>query len=122
MDTREKIVPLKDLLPRLGNARWLAVVGAFDPLMLAHATRLAELGGRGRSIIAVVEPSTESLLPTEARAALVAALRSVQLVVIAEAASLPPSPQIEILKDEAGERKRSAEFVGRIADRQKAAV
>jgi hypothetical protein len=122
LDTREKIVGLKDLPHRLGNANWLAVVGTFDPLTLAQADRLAELTARGRSILTVVQPGVDSLLPAEARAALIAALRSVQLVVIADAASLPPHPQIEILKDEAGERKRSAEFVERIACRQKAAL
>jgi hypothetical protein len=122
LDTREKIVGLKDLPPRLGNAHWLAVVGTFDPLTLAQADRLAELTARGRSIVAVVQPGVDSLLPAEARAALLAALRSVQLVVIADAASLPQNPQIEILQDEVGDRKRSAEFVDRIAGRQKAAV
>jgi len=122
LDTREKIVGLKDLPQRLGNAHWVAVVGKFDPLTLAQADRLAELTARGRSILAAVQPGVDSLLPAEARTALVAALRSVQLVVIADAASLPPHPQIEILEDEAGERKRSAEFAERIADRQKAAV
>ena len=120
MGTREKLVALEDLPSRIGDANWLAVVGHFDPLTLAQAKHLADFSGRGRSLLAVVEPDNSCLLPVEARATLVAALRSVQLVVIAEAASLPSHPQIELVKDEDGERKRSAEFVEFIRKRQRA--
>ena len=118
LDTREKIVPLQDLPAQLGNGNWLAVIGRFDPLTLAQAERLAELTREGRSIVGVIEPGEDCLLPVEARAALVAALSSVQLVVIGEAGSLPGHPQMEIIADEEGERKRSAEFVQFIAERQ----
>jgi hypothetical protein len=107
-----------DLPSRLGNAAWLAVIGRFDPLTLVQANRLAELVKRGRSILAVVQPVPDGLLAAEARAALVAALRSVQLVVIADASSLPAHPQIQLLEDEAGERERSEYFVEFIAQRQ----
>jgi hypothetical protein len=118
LDTSEKIVPLQDLSSRLGDANWLAVVGYFDPLTLTQARRLAELSGRGRNVLTVVEPRTGSLLAVEARAALVAALRSVQMVVIAEAASFPAHPQIEIIEDQEGERERSSEFIQFIKRRQ----
>ena len=111
---------LGDLPARLGTARWIAVVGRFDPLTLAQAERVAKLHGEGRLILIVVEPSEDCLLPVEARAALLAALRGVQLVVIGEARSLPADPQMEIVADEEGERKRSAEFVQFIAKRQEA--
>jgi hypothetical protein len=118
LDTREKIVPLEALPSRLGKGRWLAVVGRFDPLTLVQAERFARLNDEGASIVGVVEPGEDCLLPVEARAALVAALRSVQLVVIAEAGSLPPHPEMAILIDEDGERKRSTEFVQFVAARQ----
>ena len=117
MDTREKIVPLENLATRLGNAQWLAVLGKFDPLTLTQANRLAELSKNGRSLIAVVEPSTQTLLPAEARAVLLAALRSVQLVVIARPSELPLHPQIDVVEDEDGERRRTAEFVQLITQR-----
>ena len=118
LDTSEKIVPLEDLHARLGNSRWIAVVGRFDPLTLAQAQRVAKLNEDGRSILMVVEPGADCLLPVEARAALVAALRAVQLVVIGEPGSLTPYPKMEMIADEEGERKRSAEFVRFIAERQ----
>jgi hypothetical protein len=115
-------VAVGDLPSRLGNAAWLAVVGRFDPLTLAQANRLSELLRQGRSIVAVVQPAPESLLPVEARAALVAALRSVRLVVIADASLLPSHPRIQLLEDEPGERKRSEDFVAFIAQRQGAGL
>jgi hypothetical protein len=120
LDTREKIVALEDLPARLGTGQWLAVVGRFDPLTLPQAQRIAKLGGDGRAILGVVEPGEDCLLPAEARATLVAALRAVQLVVISEAGSLPADAHMEIVADEEGERKRSAEFVEFIAKRQEA--
>ena len=120
MDTREKIVALGDLPARLGTAQWIAVVGRFDPLTLSQAERVAKLNGEGRSILIVVEPGEDCLLPVEARAALLAALRGVQLVVMGEAGLLPAHAQMEIVADEEGERKRSAEFVHFIAKRLEA--
>ena len=118
METRQKIVPLQDLYARLGRGQWVAVVGQFDPLTLAQAERVAKLSEDGRSILIVVEPGEECLLPVEARATLVAALRAVQLVVIGEADQLPADPQMEMVADDEGERKRSVEFVRFIAERQ----
>ncbi len=120
MDTREKIVALRDLPARLGAGRWTAVVGRFDPLTLAQAERVAKLSGEGQSILILVEPAEDCLLTAEARAALLAALHSVHLVVIGEIGSLPPHPQMEIVADEEGERQRTADFVRFIAGRQEA--
>ena len=115
MDTREKIVPVEQLAARLGGEPWLAVVGTFDPLTLAQAERLAKLSGNGKAVLAVVEPGVGCLLPVEARAILVAALKSVRMVVVAEAGALPP---VEIVRDEAGERERSAAFIEHVKGRQ----
>ncbi len=111
-------MPLQDLHGRLGTGQWVAVVGRFDPLTLAQAERVAKLNENGRSLLIVVEPGEDCLLPVEARAALVAALHAVQLVVIGEAHELPAHPQLEMIGDEEGERKRSAEVVRFIAERQ----
>jgi hypothetical protein len=118
LDTREKIVPVEQLAARLGGERWLAVAGTFDPLTLEQAERLAELGGNGGSLLAVVEPGMGCLLPVEARAILVAALKGVQLVVVSEAGALAERPQIEIVQDEEGERRRSTEFAEHVRERQ----
>ena len=111
---------LQDLPARLGDGTWLAVIGRFDPLTLAQAERVAKLKEEGRSIIGVIEPGEDCLLAVEARAALVAALGSVQLVVMGEAADLQVYTQIELVEDEEGDRQRSAEFVQFIARRQSA--
>ncbi len=111
---------LRDLPARLGDGNWLAVIGRFDPLTLAQAERVVNLKEEGRSIMGVIEPGEDCLLPVEARAALVAALGAVQLVVIGEAADLKQYTQIELVADEEGDRKRSAEFVHFIAQRQRA--
>jgi len=103
------------LAARLGGEQWLAVVGTYDPLTLAQAERLAKLSGNGKSILAVVEPGAGCLLPVEARAILVAALKSVQLVVVAEGDVLP---QVEMVRDDAGEKERSAAFVQHVKGRQ----
>lgn len=118
MDTREKIVPLDQLSARLASARWLAVVGTFDPLTLGQAERLAKLSGVGKSLLAVVEPGSGCLLPVEARAILVAALKTVELVFVGDAEALPKNGQIELIKDDEGERARSAEFVEHVKGRQ----
>ena len=115
MDTREKIVSVEQLAARLDRGPWLAVVGAFDPLTLAQAERLAQLSGNGKAVLAVVEPGSGTLLPVEARAILVAALKSVRMVVVAEASALPP---VEIVRDDAGEKERSAAFVEHVKGRQ----
>jgi hypothetical protein len=120
LDTRDKIVSVAQLRGRLDDGAWLAVAGTFDPLTLSHAERMAELSARGKPVLAVVEPGTNCLLPVEARAVLVAARRSVRLVVIAEADALASFPQLEIVKDEEGERQRSLAFVEHVRGRQTA--
>ncbi len=120
MDTRDKIVLVAQLRGRLDDGAWLAVAGIFDPLTLSHADRIAELSARGKSVLAVVEPGTNCLLPVEARAMLVAALKCVRLVVVAQADELARFPQLEIVKDEEGERQRSLAFVEHVRGRQTA--
>jgi hypothetical protein len=118
LDTRDKIVSVAQLRERLNDGAWLAVAGTFDPLTLSHAERMAELSAGGKSVLAVVQAGTNCLLPVEARAVLVAALKSVRLVVVAKADALAGLPQLEIVKDEEGERQRSLAFVDHVRRRQ----
>lgn len=120
MDTREKIVPVEQLERRIADGDWLAVVGTFDPLTLRQAERLAELSARGKSVLAVVEAGKNCLLPVEARAVLVAALKSVRLVVVSKANALPKLSRLEVLMDEEGEHQRSSAFVEHVRRRQNA--
>jgi bifunctional ADP-heptose synthase (sugar kinase/adenylyltransferase) len=86
LDTRTKIHSYEDALDstRGKNARWVS--GRFDPLLAAHARRLAELSeGADLLIVTVMDAGLDSILPVEARAQLVAALAAVDCVVIGRA-------------------------------------
>jgi hypothetical protein len=120
LDTRDKIVPAEQLAARLGSGEWLAVVGKFDPLTLGQAERLAQASSNGKAILAVVEPAVECLLPVEARAILVAALQSVRLVVVAGADALSQFSQVQIARDDEGEKQRSSAFIEHVRGRQNA--
>ena len=104
---------------------WLAVTGLFDPLTATEAKRLANAGRNGRKLLAVVLESDNALLDANARAALVAALRAVDLVTIAATPewrrAVPPDMQIGIIEDLAADRARSAQFVSFILKRQQSA-
>ena len=122
MDTRSKIKPLKDLHSVLAGSKWAAIVGYFDPLTATQAKRFADAERDGRKVLAIVLIAPDSLLPADARAALVAAVRSVSAVVIAESqqwrSAIPHD--IALLDDLEAEKKRSAEFIEFILKRQEA--
>ncbi|MBV8817521.1 MAG: hypothetical protein JO022_04135 [Acidobacteriaceae bacterium] len=121
MDTREKIVVLSDAAERLRTGKWTVVPGLFDPLTATQAKRLHGLKEGGRKLAAFVEQGGETLLPAEARAALVAALRDVDLVCIAHGEwrkMIADSQRVRVVEDPDGEASRSAEFVKFVVERQ----
>lgn len=125
MDTRQKIVSLESLSTVLAEGEWVAVSGLFDPLTAVQAKRLAEIaknGAHAGKLLAIVFESEGTLLPAGARAILVAALRDVNAVVIAQPDcwrdKIPPSGSIRIVEDSEGERIRSAEFAQFVINRQ----
>lgn len=124
MDTRSKIKPLNDLALVLASSKWTAVVGFFDPLTVVQAVRLAEAATEERRVLGVVLATPDSLLPAAARAALVAAVRGVSAVVIADSeqwrSTLPEDADIAILDDLEGDKRRSEEFVEFVLKRQEA--
>lgn len=75
MDTRLKIV---DKVPA---AEFDVVEGHFDPLLAAQARQIAASKG-AKPLVAVVRDPDQPLMPSRARAELVAALRAVDYVVI----------------------------------------
>lgn len=112
---------------RLKDGRWLAVVGLFDPLTATQANRISRLRNEHNSkILAVVLESAGTLLDAGARAALVAALRAVDLVAISAAeqwrAAIPQNADVKIVEDPAAEQARSAEFVRFVLARQHASA
>lgn len=126
MDTREKIVPLNEIAARLDEREWLAVVGLFDPLTAVQAKRVAELRANDqRNILAIVLTATDTLLSADARAVLVAALRDIDLVTIAEGDAwgsvIGDNARVRIVEDSESERARSADFVRFVIEKHECA-
>jgi hypothetical protein len=123
MDTREKIIAFDRVGSLLAPGNWSVIIGLFDPLTLEQAKRAEQAAATGNKVLAVVDPGQNTLLSADARACLVAALRSVAAITIAEAerARLLVSriPGVFVDDDEIAERKRSSNFVSFIRDRQK---
>jgi hypothetical protein len=122
MDTREKIVEIDQLSDLLSRGEWSIVSGLFDPLTLVQAQRIAAIAAGGRKILAVVHPDENTLLTPEARAVLVAALREVDAVVVAEPQKLimsyPDWSHFHADGDFEADRQRSADFIEFILRRQ----
>lgn len=124
LDTRTKLLTLEQAaaLPAPG----LLVTGYFDPLLSAQAARLAELANQAPLLVLVGDPP-QPLLPVQARAELVAALRSVTHVV-----PLPPElsfedalarfPNASVAREEAFDLQHRASLLVRIRNRHPAAV
>jgi hypothetical protein len=124
MDTRAKILSMDAVSDALRTGEWRALVGLFDPLTVTQARRFADLSRDGRKLLGIVLDTDGTLLPANARAALIAGLREFDAVVIAAPglwrALIPQGAHVQIVEDEAGERARSAEFVQFLLRRQNA--
>jgi len=86
LDTRSKIIPIEDARRRASNARALWLTGRFDPLLAEHARRLSERAAPGQTLVVEITNPANPLLPQRARAELVAALASVDYVVLGNGA------------------------------------
>jgi bifunctional ADP-heptose synthase (sugar kinase/adenylyltransferase) len=114
VDTRSKILS-PAALANSSTAVSAVAWGYFDPLLAAHARELAALRERsGGPVVAVVLPLENALLPLRARAEMVAALRMIDYVVIAD--DEPPESLIaclhpaETLRLEEADRRRTCEL------------
>jgi bifunctional ADP-heptose synthase (sugar kinase/adenylyltransferase) len=122
MDTRSKILTLAEAASLAGPLAM--VTGYFDILRAAHIRDLDRVRRRegGAKLLAVVLPAPDEILPQQARAELVAALRMIDYVVIADDAaarrlahSLEP---VEIVHLEAAEARRARELKEHVHRRQ----
>ncbi|HEY7306208.1 MAG TPA: hypothetical protein VH601_18935 [Bryobacteraceae bacterium] len=122
MDTRNKIKPLKDLNSVLADSKWIAIAGFFDPLTSIQASRLADIAKKGHNVLAIVLAAPDCLLPADARAALVAAVRGVSAVVVANAhewrSVITKDANVTVVDDLQGDKRRSEEFVQYVLKRQ----
>ena len=122
MDTRSKILTPAEAAA-LGKPV-IMVTGYFDVLRGEHVRELDAVRqrNRGARLLAVVLPSSEEILPQQARAELVAALRVIDYVVIADtaaagrlAASIEP---VETSHLETGDARRARELKDHVHRRQ----
>jgi len=79
MDTREKIIDAAQAA-RIAASGAVLVSGYFDPLIAAHAERLASLKTDGAKLLVLIATPPNAILPAAARAELVAGLRAVDYV------------------------------------------
>ena len=112
MDTRSKIL---DAVP--SDARQTkTVLGYFDPMHAGHVRRLRELSGSDQLTVIIADPP-EPILPSRARAELVAALGCVKYVIAGESAAdgLP-----HVVDERPADAVRSREFAQYVLARHNA--
>jgi hypothetical protein len=124
VDTRTIILPLEELAAALATGDWVVVAGRFDPLTAIEARRLAGLASNGCKLAAIVLGGDDTLLPAKARAELIAGLRSVTAVAIANSDDwrdlIARSSRVQLIEDPEGERARTADFIQFVLNRQNA--
>lgn len=124
MDTREKIRTVEDLRETLLRDAWTIAAGFFDPLTADSAERVARQASAGRKLLIVIRPRDNELLSLETRAALMAALRCVDAVLIETSPEWRDfalrNPSARIDEDSAAELRRSEEFERLVLERQTA--
>jgi hypothetical protein len=125
MDTREKITTLAEFGRREHDGDWMAVIGTFDPVTAKVTRMIHQFKKPQGQLLTVVVPGEVVLLNVEARAALMAALRDVNAVVIGEseeARSTLESLGIEVFEDAKEDWRRSQEFVECVLERRASAA
>jgi len=91
------------------------VTGYFDPLVAAHANRLRELADSSGWLVAALTEPERPILTAQARAVLVAALASIDCVVVSGARTagevLRQVEPDEIYSEEADDERRTQELM-----------
>ena len=113
MDTRTKIISGAEA-GRLAESGATAVSGYFDPLTLAHAERLQSLKRPGIPLVVVISSPPEPILPSPARAQLIAGLACVDHVAEGPVA-FTPGTRLEEEDDE-----RLKQLIKEVQSRQQA--
>ena len=88
------------------------VSGCFDPLLSSHAERLERAKRDGSKLVVVLVEPVEPILPTRARAELVAALRCVDLVATDASGGLEPE-----IRFESDDASAAGQFVAHVLER-----
>jgi bifunctional ADP-heptose synthase (sugar kinase/adenylyltransferase) len=123
VDTRNKILtPASLALPLPGPVALVA--GHFDIIRAEHARELQAVRDRAaaRTLVVAVLPLAAELLPQRVRAELVAALRMVDYVVIADTAELESLVDAlkpaEVVRLEAADAQRTRQLIEHVHSRQ----
>jgi bifunctional ADP-heptose synthase (sugar kinase/adenylyltransferase) len=126
LDTRRKIVTPEDI----NRSQPIVLVsGYFDPLLASHAGRLEALRLDGRWLAVLLSDPPNPVLPLRARAELVAALRAVDYVLVADGDATHHNSQSEILhrvqpeeivREEEADERRTRELIAHVRARQSA--
>lgn len=107
---------------RGAGVRLRLVTGYFDPVLAAHARRLAELAVPNTTLMALVNSAPDSLLEARSRAELLASLGVVDYVVLPTnsdiAAIIEQIAPDAICREEEADRERTRQLATRIRERQ----
>ena len=104
-------MPLERVLRETAGKRVIWLRGCFDPMLAAHAKRVAEMKPEGAVLVAVVGEPERPLMGARARAELAASLGAVDYVVT-NGAGFEGAEAIEI-----EDASWTAEFVDRVRRR-----
>jgi len=125
LDTRTKIVASAKARTLLADGNWLVVAGYFDPLTAAVAQRLHDLTdpGRNEKVLAIVLDGPETLLTTEARSYLIAALRKVDAVAVMPEQALksfvPRHSRVRFIFDRDAELRNTGSFEALVSRKER---
>jgi hypothetical protein len=121
MNTREKIVTPS----ALHGCRITLVTAYFDPLLDWHAEHFAALHPAEGTLVALVLPLEDQLLPQRARAELAAALRVIDYVLIAPGSDRNASEDLirevnpeQVFRLDEEDLRRRAELIAHVRSRQ----
>ena len=125
MNTREKIHAFAEAREALSSGSWCVIASRFEFVTIEIVRWMKQIA-EGRRICALVIDDANVMLASEARAALVAALRCVDLVTIAGLENwrdaLPRNPALLVIYDEAADGERARKFRERIVQRKRGVV
>lgn len=126
LDTRRKIVA-PEAISR--SQPIVLVSGFFNPLLASHASRLETLRRDGWRLAVLLSDPPDPVLPLQARAELVAALRAVDYVVVADGAATDHNSESEIIlrvqpaeivREQEADQRRTRELIAYVHARQPA--
>jgi glycerol-3-phosphate cytidylyltransferase-like family protein len=124
LDTRSKIIGMEVALARIQKRPgWVIVTGYFDPVTAAHARRLREIHAEHSGIVVFLSDLPHPVLPAQARAELLAAMRMVDYVVLpqerARSVPLQPGSELRVLHEEEADEARFKKLIEHVHERCK---